>query len=604
MTALQIKLIAIAGSEIGYLEKASYAHLDDKAANAGSANYTKYARDFDQKYPRWYNGKKNGYAWCFTEDALILTENGYKRIQDIDIGGRVLNAHGDRFNTVTKIFVHDAEVKDYRFYGAIPFSATPDHPFLSQTRKNRWHRKNGFTDFGFHEIDTLNRGDVAAVPHSPVLHNTGLSYDDWWVAGYFAGDGYWNPGKDSFELFANENKAAKVDKHALGYWEKDYASHTCKCFRLDRNNPRLMEVLRDCGRGAVNKRVPNAVLFGSTEAKKAFMDGYLAADGCENSNGFNSVSAELVTGIARLLSDIGTMCAINPQTRKPTGRIFDKRLNAWRTFHQQDVIYNCYVSVTEDKRHQDYVAGDKYTFIPLRNKGENVRTDTVYTITTDGDHTYTVNNIGVHNCDMFVDWCFLTAYGYENALRLLCQPERSAGAGCTYSLRYYKNKGQFHTGTPKVGDQIFFGTSLDNSTHTGIVEKVESGKVHTIEGNTSDQVARRSYALSNSRILGYGRPAYDAEGAADSATSPAPATPTTPTVDGQTEATVPFLVRISIPDLNIRKGPGTNYARIGQYTGKGVFTIVEVASGAGSASGWGRLKSGLGWVSLDYCARI
>ena len=76
-------------------------------------------------------------------------------------------------------------------------------------------------------------------------------------------------------------------------------------------------------------------------------------------------------------------------------------------------------------------------------------------------------------CDMFVDWCFLTAFGYENALRLTCQPEKSAGAGCTYSLRYYKNKGQFHTSGPKPGDQIFFGTSIDNSSHTGIVEKVD-----------------------------------------------------------------------------------------------------------------------------------
>lgn len=44
-------------------------------------------------------------------------------------------------------------------------------------------------------------------------------------------------------------------------------------------------------------------------------------------------------------------------------------------------------------------------------------------------------------------------------------------------------------------------------------------------------------------------------------------------------AAVPFLVRVSIPDLNIRKGPGTNYARTGIYTGKGTFTIMEVRSG-------------------------
>lgn len=47
--------------------------------------------------------------------------------------------------------------------------------------------------------------------------------------------------------------------------------------------------------------------------------------------------------------------------------------------------------------------------------------------------------------------------------------------------------------------------------HTGIVEKVDGSKVYTIEGNTSDQVARRSYALGSSRIVGYGRSAYDAE---------------------------------------------------------------------------------------------
>ena len=199
-------------------------------------------------------------------------------------------------------------------------------------------------------------------------------------------------------------------------------------------------------------------------------------------------------------------------------------------------------------------------------------------------------------CDMFVDWCFLTAFGYEKALALLCQPERSAGAGCTYSLRYFKNKGQFHTKDPQPGDQIFFGTSLDNSTHTGIVESVDKKQVHTIEGNTSNQVARKNYSLTNSRILGYGRPAYDAAGTV------APVTPATPAAPQVTD--VPFLVKVSIRDLNIRKGPGTNYSRTGSYTGIGVFTIVDVQSGQGSSSGWGKLKSGAGWISLDYCKKL
>ena len=72
-------------------------------------------------------------------------------------------------------------------------------------------------------------------------------------------------------------------------------------------------------------------------------------------------------------------------------------------------------------------------------------------------------------------------------------------------------------------------------------------------------------------------------------------------------AKVPYKVRVSIPDLNIRKGPGTNYEKTGKYTEVGVFTIVEESDGEG-ASKWGLLKayekSRDGWISLDYANRI
>lgn len=73
---------------------------------------------------------------------------------------------------------------------------------------------------------------------------------------------------------------------------------------------------------------------------------------------------------------------------------------------------------------------------------------------------------------------------------------------------------------------------------------------------------------------------------------------------GMTNADCPFMVKVSIPDLNIRKGAGTNTAKTGAYTGVGVFTITQVKSGSGSTLGWGKLKSGAGWISLDYCKRV
>lgn len=65
---------------------------------------------------------------------------------------------------------------------------------------------------------------------------------------------------------------------------------------------------------------------------------------------------------------------------------------------------------------------------------------------------------------------------------------------------------------------------------------------------------------------------------------------------------VPYSVRVSITDLNIRTGPGTNYTKV-QHIPVGTYTIVEEADGKG-ASKWGRLKSGAGWISLDYCKKI
>ena len=66
----------------------------------------------------------------------------------------------------------------------------------------------------------------------------------------------------------------------------------------------------------------------------------------------------------------------------------------------------------------------------------------------------------------------------------------------------------------------------------------------------------------------------------------------------------PFKVKVSISDLRIRSGPGTDTAATGKFTGAGVFTITEVKDGPGSTKGWGRLKSGAGWIALDFAQKI
>jgi len=79
--------------------------------------------------------------------------------------------------------------------------------------------------------------------------------------------------------------------------------------------------------------------------------------------------------------------------------------------------------------------------------------------------------------------------------------------------------------------------------------------------------------------------------------------PTTekPTTGGAGAKFKPYTVRVTISDLRIRAGAGTNYPSKG-YIKPGVYTIVEEATGNG-AKLWGKLKSGAGWIALDYAKK-
>ena len=113
-------------------------------------------------------------------------------------------------------------------------------------------------------------------------------------------------------------------------------------------------------------------------------------------------------------------------------------------------------------------------------------------------------------CDMFVSWCAANA-------------GEGTAVGCyayvPSHVQFFKNKGQYFgrgAKMPQAGDIIFFR----DESHVGIVEKVSGGYVYTIEGNTNGGstlvpngggVHQKTYPLTSSYILGYGRPAYSAE---------------------------------------------------------------------------------------------
>lgn len=132
-----------------------------------------------------------------------------------------------------------------------------------------------------------------------------------------------------------------------------------------------------------------------------------------------------------------------------------------------------------------------------------------------------VGYINAQWCQAFVDWCFIKAFGVEDAKKLLYVFTNYTPTGSDA----YKKRGRYikrGKGTPKRGDVIYFySSSKGRIGHVGIVYKVSSKTVYTIEGNTSGAsslitngggVRKKSYSMSSSYIDGYGSVDYAAIG--------------------------------------------------------------------------------------------
>ena len=245
---------------------------------------------------------------------------------------------------------------------------------------------------------------------------------------------------------------------------------------------------------------------------------------------------------------------------------------------------------------------------PIINWAENERNYTEKDSLTDlddktknaGDDNYTkysqeVDALGVFSTQVQGQpWCatwvtdgFINIYGVDKGLDMLCQPSKNSNAACCGdAAEYYQKADRWYT-SPQVGDQVFFKTTKYQYAHTGIVTEVTDTEVTTIEGNTSSEkgvvsnggaVTKKHYPVGYSGFKGFGRPKYEAK---------------------QEEPDFePYVVRLTAIALNVRTGPGTQYPVAMVIRGGGAFTIVA------EENGFGRLKSGAGWIMLQHTERV
>ena len=172
-----------------------------------------------------------------------------------------------------------------------------------------------------------------------------------------------------------------------------------------------------------------------------------------------------------------------------------------------------------------------------------------------------------------------TVYGWTDAAEV----NRRLGSGSSTP-----STGETTGGTAdiKIGDVVeFTGTKHYVSSTAKTASSCKPGKA-----KVTALAKGKAHPYHLIAVSGGGSTVYGWTDAADIKTSAA-ATATS------------YLVKVTTDVLNIRKGPGTNYGTNGDIRDKGVYTIVAESDGPG-ASKWGKLKSGAGWISLDYTKKV
>lgn len=133
----------------------------------------------------------------------------------------------------------------------------------------------------------------------------------------------------------------------------------------------------------------------------------------------------------------------------------------------------------------------------------------------------------------------------------------------------------------------------------GVIISHKEGCARGIASNHGDPEHLWNQLKTGYTMDGFRKAVKAAMGAGGTSTLPEPQKPTT---GPQTGEFSPYRVRVTATDLNIRTGAGTNTPSKG-FIKPGVYTIVEEKSGPG-ATVWGKLKSGAGWISLDFATRL
>lgn len=364
---------------------------------------------------------------CFEKGVLVMTDKGYKPIEDIQAGDKVLT-HTNTFQSVVKTMQNYCQkLYEVQIFGAEKIKVTDEHPFYIREMKKEWDKssrkhirqfsepkwvptkdlnKNHYIGMAINQKSELPKwSGYDYTKFEKVLHKQELDFTNpnlWWVIGRYIGDGWIRvsnrknrPNSPNYRTIIccgkNEKEKQEIIEKLEGLFH--YTITTEKTtYKFHIVHKELTLYLMQFGKRAYNKRLTSDILNLPVNLLQSFLKGYFSADGCFTQKVYKAttVSQELAYGIqACIHKAFQVPCQLYSYFRR------NESIIEGRTVKERK-HYELVFSLQTKGKEAFYENG--YIWVPFRGKKQISYHDYVYNLEVEKDNSYTVYNLIVHNC--------------------------------------------------------------------------------------------------------------------------------------------------------------------------------------------------------------
>jgi DNA (cytosine-5)-methyltransferase 1 len=366
---------------------------------------------------------------CFVKDTIVLTNNGYKEIQNVLIEDKLLT-HTGKFQNIVNLQkkMYNGDLYNFKLKNHPEIiKCTEEHPFYIREQKKVWNNTLRKYEYSYNEPEWKNanqiqenhmfgmvinrKADIPTFEFEKIVNQSRTDKisisinnpDEWFMMGYFVGDGWLEDTKKSDERNTNkirfcfhedDNASLERIKKVLKITYKDKSG---KCNKYGCADFTWFNILKNFGKYANGKLISEWVQDAPNNLIQEFINGYMAADGCITDGGANritTVSYNLAYGLQRLYLKLGHIASIDKTERPETCVIQGRVVNQHDTY--QIVAY-----IEKQRNISSFIEGNyvwyKISFITTLSTINKP----VYNFEVENDNSYIVYNTIAHNCQGF-----------------------------------------------------------------------------------------------------------------------------------------------------------------------------------------------------------